>query len=1150
MIKSNKKVYMVLLLTTLFLINIIVPVTLSKNTNNIKGFDKGPSYTSVVPLKKATFVNYDENTYLDDYAYLASIPTTVFRDNNKLYSNPLLFYQDEYPVKEDKELSLNARQGLDYFMEDWVDYCNGQLDQMTLINVPTNKVNQWKAKGYNTINSENPYEIASKIALNEWSYSDKAVMAVIDKEFERSTAEKTGLIKGEIVFDKPVKEHHFEVKQTNRLNPVFSEFTVPEGYMYVYARCWYPSLAMHVKLPIPGIEMFADIAIPSGDKDLQLYCMHDEDWMQILSMDRWNQKMGMDKEKGGTYVYNTGQWRASVTDVPTKKIIEITGSYGTPREILRNLFREVTYQVDISMYPGARMPLFDSNNLPFECRDVNLELKCKNPNINLGFCLIGPSGEEIISDTDGVIEVNQLGECLPGESYDIAIYTEEDVQGSFEYEISYSWQDGKTRYESDCLTDAAEGAILASTFNAPLFYTSLSELSEDTIDALYMLGVEEIHLVNIGDHLSKSAKDQLKEIATIVEEYKVHSDIYDAIRGQTGSNDIVFSTTDSWRPWFVKEMKPAEDLEMPGSLHIGPAAYTAAHHGTPVLIVDNHPELSSAVVWHNELWERGACSPAGSKNYPTVAEMYLTGKRAYDFLREEDFDKEGLESIITVAGQFDIGTSWDRTFVGKATPGRFIGSPVDTSYWISRNIFYPALIFSNPAMNPDGVELIEGSTSHRGGILGLLRKPLGKTLVIDKPSQEKTVEYPVLSSFLHYEHRFNERASKYWGYTYQCADGMIPGSTETFNPIDQGLAAKYTGNEGCIFPDMSMSEVLPMYLEKGGYGNSFSTSFDAVTNNVNNGVLLWCHFAHGLHPDSGTIQFWDDKNKNDPNPWRMYEAYQGSTEEPDTLTIEIHGILPALLGNPNMNGIFRTALDWAPAKMPIRDKISNLLSYIPVVKKIIPEGFLDTQDYYDGMIDTLLFSMIGAITKNGIEFDNSLENLHSAGFIANSCLIATKYMHLTIMRHGSTFQIVDPWPTSWYSSVWTQSIPRDIILGDTVGQAYTKGLSHVGILYITDPPQWWWDNAENVIYYGDPDLRFFVPSTEYSNANYWEQDDVEPIRYDAELSINGHMPFGAIEHPNEKQPKTLLQEYLPVILALIAILILLIVLVYISRNKK
>ncbi|MCJ7697404.1 MAG: hypothetical protein MUO73_03635, partial [Thermoplasmata archaeon] len=64
------------------------------------GFAKGVSWKPVVPMKKTTFVNFDENGILDDYAYLAAVPTTVFHDpeGNRLFSNPLLFYQDEYPV--------------------------------------------------------------------------------------------------------------------------------------------------------------------------------------------------------------------------------------------------------------------------------------------------------------------------------------------------------------------------------------------------------------------------------------------------------------------------------------------------------------------------------------------------------------------------------------------------------------------------------------------------------------------------------------------------------------------------------------------------------------------------------------------------------------------------------------------------------------------------------------------------------------------------------------------------------------------------------------------------------------------------------------------------------------------------------------------
>jgi hypothetical protein len=155
-----------------------------------------------------------------------------------------------------------------------------------------------------------------------------------------------------------------------------------------------------------------------------------------------------------------------------------------------------------------------------------------------------------------------------------------------------------------------------------------------------------------------------------------------------------------------------------------------------------------------------------------------------------------------------------------------------------------------------------------------------------------------------------------------------------------------------------------------------------------------------------------------------------------------------------------------------------------------------------------------------------------------------------MIRHGSSFQVIDPWSTSWYGSFWLQSIPRDIVLGDTIGEAFTKGISHVGILYLTDPPQWWWDINNNVCFFGDPDLRVFVPDTTYSDDNYWEREDTKPLRYDSDLNLDGHTPFGATKYPHAKKPTTFWQQYLWVIIALVVIVLLVIAMMFISRRKK
>ena len=1148
MMKNNKKAYMAIFITMLFLLSAIVPTALSKNATSTKGFDKGPSYLPVVPIQKTTMVQFDKESYLDDYSYLAAVPTTIFREEGKLYSNPLIFFQEpfEYNDETDEDRTLDAYQGIDYFMKDWYTYCNSEFDQMTLINMDKSKLSsEWdNSKEYTTIKGDTADEIANMLALEEFSYSDDAVLAVIDESFEKGE-ETTGTFEGTLDIDKEIATEHFEVEQTNKLNPVSNEFDVPEGYNYLYANVWYPSTTIKIGLPFLGIGFFdnlANFSIPSGDKDLQLYCQWDGDWMQVLAIDEWNQKFGMNIDNGGTYIHNTGRWRATVTDVPTKEVYK----YGTFLERLQSM-RKVIYQVDIEMYPGDRISLFEE--LPFDCKDITIELKPDNEDLKLGFCLIGPGGEEIASSTEGEIHLEELGQCLPGESYDIVLYSKEGEKGSYGYTIDYSYSQGKTRYESDCLSAATQGAILASTHNAPLLYVNPEEVTQETIDVIYKLGVNNIHLVNIGDHLKEKQYKKLKDSSEKIVEYKEETEVYDAIRSETNSNDIIFSTIDSWNPWHVYELYTDEvkdEVDMPCALHIGPAAYLAAHHGSPVLIVDNTPELSSAVVWHNEFWKKTARFPKP----PTVANMYLTGKRVWSYLEELGFDEIGLESIATVAGQFNIGVSWDRVYNGVATPGRFIGTPVDSSYWISRDMFYPAMIFVNPATNSEGVVMSQGSHSERRTLFPWT--PLG--LKITQPETQEVVQYPVHYTFVHYEHRFNERASKYWGYTYQCADGLTPGKDYTNNPIDEGVSMTYLGEEGSLFPDMSMTDVIPAYLEKGGYGGAYSTSFDKTLENVNNGVLLWVHLAHGGHVNGGTTQFWSGTGK-EKNPWRMYELILGSTEEPDTMSLEIHGLIPMLLGNPNMNGLFRSAMDFAPARLPLRDLIGKIAS-LPIINIIAPDWLEDTDDYYDGMINTALFSQIGSRWYTGVEFDDATENLHSAGFIANSCLMGTKYLHLSMIRHGASYQVIDPWSTSWYSAVWIQSMPRDIILGDTVGEAFNRGISHVGILYLGgagpagDEPQWWWDNHENVVYFGDPDLRMYVPSTEYSDKNTWEREDVESMRYDIETDINGHMPFGATEYPNEKEPTGILSDYMGIIIVVIAVIILLVALAYFSKKKR
>jgi hypothetical protein len=1147
---GNSKKVAILLVIILLLAGTMIPIGQASTLEYEDGFDKGPSYKPVVPLKKVTFVNFDDETYIDDYAYLAAIPTAVFDDGEKLFSNPLLFYQDEYPVKEDKELILNTRVGIDCFMEDWMSYCNGYLDQMTLINVPKNKLDpSWKASEYTEIKSEDPYEIAAELTLSEWSYSDDAVIAVIDENPKKPEIFFQGEETGTIDANVKIKElGPFYTNQLDKGSPRPHYFEIPsESYKFLNSRTWWASIWVGTP-PTSAIPVNINITLPAADPDSQFYCKNEDgEWMQAALTQGWNIG-GMDKEKAQTYIYKDGKWYFTITDVPTFKLKDIVGKYGRWLDIVRNMLFGTTYQTDITLYPGVDIELTETP--PFGCRDATFELISEREDVKLGFSIIGPSGEEIVSSVGEdlkaeesktyEIHLDQLGECPKNKHYKISIYLLEDIDKPLDFKIKYSWHQNFSEAEGDALSSATEGAVLASILNAPLLYTDSSSLDDATKNALYTLGVENIYLVNLGNHIEKETKDKIKQIADIKEEYTELTEIYNKIMENTGENDIIFSTIDPWTWYYADKPKPYDETE--AGLFIGPAAYCAAHHGSPVLIVDMHPELSSNVVWHTEFWKRYS----NGFHDPPAACIYLTVTQIVKFLQNIGLDKEGVESMITIADQYEIGAPWDRAFVGVTNPGRICGSPVDTAYWISRNVFYPGIIFCNPAMNTNGVKLKQGSSSERRTIL-----PWGTYgLKIVEPSEYETFNYPVLQLYLTYSHNLNDRFSKYYGFKYEAADSLIPGETSSYDTIDTGVVADKPGQQ--IWPDFSITEVTPYYLSEGGYNNVFSTNFDVMTENLNNGVLLFISSSHGTSANSGKMLSWNPEKsalsftgrlklfgyKKEDNPWRGYDWLLGSTENPDTMTMEVHGLLPALLGNPNIEGILSTGEDFWPSERPVLHTIGKILNSIPIIKWFVPEWLADSTYYKDGMIGAHTISGLSTTIEDwtGYNWDKALENVHSCGWLNGACLPAYKLFHLTMVRHGSVFQVIDPWSTSWYM-YWMETIPKDLVLGYNIGEAYTRGISHVGILYGTDPPQWWWDTEQNLCLFGDPDLRIFVPGTDYSDANYWERKDIEPLRYDAEISIDGHMPYGATSHPNKKEPKPIMPLWLIILIIVILILI-------------
>jgi hypothetical protein len=1219
MAKGNNvkiKIFSGLVLTVL-LLGVMIPLTQAENnTKNKIGFDKGPSYTNVVPLKKTALINFDKNTMIDDYAYLASIPTSIFNHDGTLYSYPLLYYDDEYEWREEKERTLNPRQGLDYFMDDWMEVCNGQLDEMITVNVPKSKVSHWKADEYVEIQGDNPYDIAADIALHDFSYSDDAVVAVVEEDYENPNIVTKNKLTGTL------ESSEVERKNFKMTRPVIGTGATYETFEIKDSAHKYILTQMSWK----GKE----------DYDLQLY--DPELGMVETAFNSYSSPYPF-TELVGSYIFNHGDWEVSVSAQAKKTAGDSEGKmesmsyYTTPEpKGLSSMLNTNTVDIDIALLPGVTVPL---DSTPYGCRDIELTLEPEDPNVDLGFTVIDPTGTEIASsfavgeaatkclnmkttsesdDSDIKINLEKFGETIEGESYKVCVFSIGDLSRDIDFTVEYSWSQNFTRQEGDQIESAANGAVLASNLNAPMLYTESDKLNSRTRDVLYKLGVKNIYVVNLGDYLSKDAKNELKNIADVKEMYTDAKKIYDDIRDNTGENDVIFSTIEPYDYWYV-----ANDLEgtgrapagqWDGAYHFGQAAYIAAHHGSPVIIVDNHPKLSQAITWATDWWIINAYNRF---NLPSAGAMTLTAKRAYEFLEEYEFGKVEIggaakqdhEVIITVAGQFDIGIPWDRSFTGAGLNGRFWGHPVDSAYAICRNVFYPALIFVNPAM--DEITLTQGSESTTKGIgdnllntnLGLgnrLSNPLGQSLKITKPITEEKFEYPVLQTYATYGYRYNEEKWKHFNCKYTRADGIIPYETPSPDKIDEGVAH---GKTSAYYPDMSESEVIPFYSEKAGYDNVYSTSFDYITDNLNKGVILWVSQIHGHHGDGGNLELWSPNNPYtfEENPWRAYEpiAMKAGNLDEFILWLFYHGYHTAEnaldMDIPILHTL-GTKLPRLPEIFPDRGSTENpdvaflnpqLTTLGRKTKLLMTLGMFDVWGAFPFMIyrDRILHPLEtieeglpfvnwadgdGKVCHSpptggrlvgkqifGADFDDAFENIHSVGINSISCLPAHTYLHMTWMRHGSVYQIIDPWTTTDWAGIWNQMLIKRFAMGYTVGEAYERGLRAVGPLYSCG--QSWWDLWENVVYTGDPNLRVFVPNTEYTDTqngyeeNHWTQEETRPLMYDAELNFNGHTPFGATNYPHEREPETFMNTYLWLIVIL-ALIIIILVAMFIPKRKK
>ncbi len=1046
------KMHLVIVLVAVLMI--IAPYISAAGTSGAVGasdaLDPGGFFSvaerTTVPVSKATMVAFDPNDLADDLAYLAAVPAATFysEEDGMAVSSPLLFYQAPFDAPSPELTALDAGVGIDYLMEDYVTACGGQLSSLMTIGVPGSEASalqsKWNAEELVTIEGGAAAGTAARIATTNWEWARTAVVAVLDPTVEAVDHTVSGNLTGTVPSVTPGHgtftgsiEPSFYVEESHN-------FEVGDEYRYVKAVMDWTTPG-----PFPGLTQ--------RGKELGLH-LYSGEIMVALSTE-WNAFSGA-IDTADSFVYTPGPWRAAVVFIPTMGVNDGTAPEGP--DWAQRVYEPAQYTITYDLFGGVDVPIED---IPAPgTKNAVFTLSWGQPGRDMGLFIRGPSGQEIASalgtDAGGrqELEVPELGSGM----YTASVVALDGRSGEVGFDLEYTWEEPMSEAEVEGLVGATEAAVLASELNAPLLYATPDGVPAATLDALDTLGATDVQLVDLTGHSAAVTRDLEGHRGTGQPRIHVveHTDLPDLVlliaglgrRGSEGRQDVVITTLNPWSYWYTDSNPDNPQGEEWGGRYFAPAAYAAANHGCPVLVTETDPRLSSSNAFHNAYWFRAyqGRSPA------PVGAMYLTGTQVMDAIASFGLDGEGMESLLTVAGQFEIGTAWDRSLVGATTPGRIGGTPVDASVWVARSVLYPLVVFANPAVDPsidphDGKRIV-GSRSTR--TLGNLRET--------EPERDVQMDAAVAFTWACFIYKFNERASEYWGAEYVAADGTVPGVSPSDHPWDDGTQ-----------PDICEDE-FEVYSRQAGYGEAESAGYEATVENLNRGVIMWYETMHGSNGGSGFLGWWSSDKNAEANPHRAYEEYPqnliGATDDPDVVTLDKY-----------------TGVDTTPCIGPIT-----------------PIGLLPER--HDGVVIAYINQGPQTYGVRGRDLDADLENVHSMGLVAGSCSISNTFLQLSLVRHGCVFQIIDPWLTSWYVQLGSEIFYRDIGYGGcTVGEAYDAALSKVGPKYVTQ--EWWWDHWENIVYFGDPDLRIYTPNDPIPRPVVLTSSDV----------IGGHAIMGATEHP-------------------------------------
>ncbi|TXT57613.1 MAG: conserved exported protein of unknown function [Candidatus Thorarchaeota archaeon] len=595
-----------------------------------------------LPLRKATFVNPNSSSLIDEFAYMAAIPTAVFNHAGQQYISPLIY----------SKLGDSER----WLTEDWAEYLSidGGATQATVIGDYTEAEILDIQKLIDTpifprITGTTSAEIAAMLAVNDWRSSSTAVFAVVEDSFEQIE-----ITEGSATFEfvnNPTTTTSHDVTVTSS-DSVDLTFTPSSTAGWIEGSFDYPA----------GSTIFTHtLENPNG-------LIVDYLTYRVASLSRSSQyvetpvplQFWVPKTEDGT-------WTLTLSPNSVSSPISLDGT--------------------IKHHPGFTQSI----TVPDNAKWLNVTMDWNNAATDLNMALVDPTGRlgawapsgSILSGPS--IERVEVSYPMPGEWTVIGSWmdaTEENNGVNLSWELATIDSSIQSYLES-----AGNAAVIASLMNIPLLYVTPNEIPQVTQWVMNQLGVDTSILVDPMNVHSSSLETALSE-DTFLSTWSTYSMISDQIALLSGETDVVLSV-------------PLGN----GNELFAPAVYSAAVHGAPIFSLcgdDNSLTTRAEETWapyligpEIEIYITDQYATRTENGWyddriPNKHSMEFSENSFESFLSDRGaYNSSSSQSIVIVAPTDLIHVSFDRSLQTDFNGGRIPGkTQTSTSVMINRGLLH------------------------------------------------------------------------------------------------------------------------------------------------------------------------------------------------------------------------------------------------------------------------------------------------------------------------------------------------------------------------------------------------------------------------------------------------------------------------------